>query len=117
MADSRDVLGKADALLKRHATTGPDAGGIPVLTDLIEPPAPSQAEGVSAAGEISHEVFARVMAEVEGRLATELERRLVDHLKSEVHVAVSSALGDLRQDVANAIGDAVSAALERRQPK
>jgi len=116
MAEDRDVLNKADALLKRHAAT-PDGGGIPVLTDLIEPPAPPQTDGVSAAGEISQEVFARVMAEVEGRLATELERRLVDHLKGEVHVAVSNALGDLRQDVANAIGDAVSAALERRQPK
>ncbi|APV51706.1 hypothetical protein BWI17_19655 [Betaproteobacteria bacterium GR16-43] len=116
MADDRDVLGKADALLKRHAAeTG--TGGIPVLTDLIEPPVSPQTDGTSVAGEISAEVFSRVMVEVEGHLASELERRLVEHLQGEVHVAVASALGDLRQDVANAIGDAVSEALKRRQLK
>jgi hypothetical protein len=114
--ENRDVLGKADALLKRHAAAPEaEAGTIPVLTDLIEPPSPLAADSV--AGELSNEVFARVMEEVEGRLAAELERRLCQHLEAEVHVAVASALGDLRQDVANAIGDAVTEALRRRQPK
>ena len=57
------------------------------------------------------------MAEVEGRLAADLERRLVQHLEAEVHVAVASALGDLRQDVANAIGDAVAGSAEAPQVK
>lgn len=113
MDEPRDVLGKADALLKRHAQ-GADPVEIPVLTDIVEPPS---AFNENTAGDISQEVFARVMAEVEGRLAAELERRLVGHLEAEVHVAVASALGDLRQDVANAIGDAVSEALKRRQLK
>ena len=115
MEDNRDILGKADALLKRHV---PPAGGepveIPVLTDIVEAPS---AFNEGTAGDISQEVFARVMAEVEGRLAAELEKRLVEHLQAEVHVAVASALGDLRQDVANAIGDAVSESLKRRQLK
>ena len=114
MAEDGDLLGKADALLKRHSPVGSDTGGIPVLTDLIEKPSVLP-EGT--AGEITQEVFTRVMAEVEGRLAEELEHRLVQHLQSEVHVAVRSALADMRQDVANAIGDAVSEALQRRQVK
>lgn len=113
MDENRDVLGKADALLKKH-NGQPDAGEIPTLTDIVE--APTEL-GDGAVGDIANEVFARLMAEVEGRLATELERRLVQHIEAEVHVAVASALGDLRQDIANAIGDAVTEALNRRQLK
>ncbi len=110
MASEGDVLGRADALLRRHATGGAgDAGGIPVLTELLSEPEPPPAEG--PAGGLAREVFDRVMAEVEGRLAADLERRLASHLEGQVHAAVASALGDLRQELANAIGDAVSAAL------
>jgi protein required for attachment to host cells len=68
-------------------------------------------------GELSREIFNRVMAEVEGRLAADLEKRLVQHLVPQVHSAVASALGDLHQELANAIGDAVTAALKDRQLK
>jgi hypothetical protein len=34
-----------------------------------------------------------------------------------VQAAVASALGDLHQELANAIGDAIAEALERRQVK
>jgi len=36
---------------------------------------------------------------------------------SQVHAAVASALGDLRQELANAIGDAVKEALRNRPVK
>ncbi len=115
MAD-RDLIDKADALLKRHAisspTSGSDTGGIPVLTDFVERPGGDAPEGPAA--DLAREVFTRVIAEVEGRLAADLELRLVEHLQAEVHVAVASALGDLRQEVANAIGDAVTEALKRK---
>ena len=43
MSSDKDVLGKADALLRRHTLAAPgegsDTGGVPVLTDLIEDPA------------------------------------------------------------------------------
>ena len=110
MAD-KDILGKADALLRRHAS-GVDTGGVPVLTDLVDDP-----RARTAMDEISRDVFNRVMQEVEGRLAADLEKRLVQHLVPQVHSAVSSALGDLRQELANAIGDAVAAALKDRQLK
>ena len=42
MAGENDILGKADALLRRHALGGSSAGtdtaGVPVLTDLIDDP-------------------------------------------------------------------------------
>jgi hypothetical protein len=115
MPADKDVLGQADALLRRHAIggvgTATDAHGVPVLTEMIE--APRAAEDESSA--LAREVFDRVMADVEGRLAAELERRLVQHLHGEVSAAVASALGDLHQDLANTIGDAIRDALQRRQ--
>jgi len=112
VASDKDVLGKADALLKRHGQGGSDPGGVPVLTELVHDP-----RAKAAIEELSREIFNRVMAEVEGRLAADLEKRLVQHLVPQVHAAVASALGDLHQELANAIGDAVTAALKDRQLK
>jgi hypothetical protein len=111
MESDKDILNKADALLKRASiappATGSDTGGVPILTDFIESPEDKEA--------LAREVFNRVMAEVEGRLAADLEKRLTQHLMPEVHAAVASALGDLRQELANAIGDAVAEALKARK--
>ena len=113
MEGDKDVLGKADALLRRHAVTPPaggsDTGGVPLLTELVEPP-PGEVNDA-----LAREVFNRVMREVEGRLAADLEKRLAQHLVPQVHAAVASALGDLRQELANAIGDAVAEALSARK--
>jgi hypothetical protein len=115
MASDKDVLGQADALLRRHSisapATGSDTGGVPVLTDLLEDPATAEAR------QLAREVFNRVMVEVEGRLAKDLEHKLALHLIPEVHAAVASAIGDLRQEFANAIGDAVAEALKQRNVK
>lgn len=136
--DERDILGKADALLRRHSIAPPadgsETGGVPVLTDLVETPdgeppppeaPPAQAIPESAApsgtlapeSDITRDVINRVMAEVERRLADQLERRVLEHLTPQVHAAVLSAIGDLHQELANAIGDAITEALERRQVK
>ena len=110
MADD-DVLGKADALLRRHGVakpaSGSDTGGIPVLTDLVGATLPE--------GELAQEVFRRVMHEVESRLAADLENRLSLQLVPQIHAAVADALADLRQELANAIGDAVTEALAKRR--
>jgi hypothetical protein len=150
MSDDKDVFGKADALLRRGIkppADGSETGGVPVLTDFVEPhPAetlPDQdqaAEPPSADAEVpfpeeevpfeppldvephvdrdlTQEVIDRVLAEVEQRLAADLERRVLEHLTPQVHAAVASALGDLHQELANAIGDAIKEALERRTVK
>ncbi len=116
MPGDKDIFGQADGLMRRHAAasgTGSETGSFPILTDVIgEPPRP--VEFTQPTSELARDIFNRVMAEVEGRLAEELERRLTEHLVPQVHTAVASALGDLHQDLANAIGDAVTRALENR---
>ncbi len=122
MASEKDLLGQADALLKRHSigppADGSETGGVPVLTDLVDaPPQEAPAEPGQLQDEMAREVFNRVMARVEGRLADELERRLTEHLIPQLHSAVASAIGDMHQELANAIGDAIAEAFERRQVK
>ena len=113
MAD-KDVLGKADALLRRHSLpppgSGSDTGGVPVLTEIVEPPG-------AANSELAQAIFERVMKEVEGRLAADLERRLAQQVASQVRIAVASAIGGLHQELASAIGEAVRQELERRPVK
>ena len=129
MPSDKDILGKADGLMRRvnPPATGGDTGGVPILTDIIDEtltapaaPAPAAAARATArepASDLAREIFTRVIAEVEGRLAADLERRLTQHLIPQVHTAVASALGDLHQELANAIGDAVTRALEARNIK
>ena len=118
MAGEKDVLGQADALLRRHSiappTDGSETGGVPVLTDLVEPP---PEDLPPAHDDLTQEVIDRVMEEVERRLSADLERRVLEHLTPQVQSAVASAIGDLHLELANAIGDAIAEALERRQVK
>lgn len=118
MSDERDLLGQADALLRRHAAArahGDDA--VPTLTELIAPGQRAAPPQPHASDAFTREIVAEVVAEVEARLARDLERRLTQHLVAEVQAAVGAALADLRQDVANAVGDAVAEALARRPPR
>ena len=111
----KDIFGKADALLKRHSAgrPGTDTQGVPVLTDLVDSSVPPGAP----TDPLAREVFVRVMAQVEGRLTSELERRVTQHLLPQIHAAIAGAVGDLRQEIANTIGDAVTEALKARNVK
>ena len=126
MAADKELFEKADALLRRinAPAGGSDTGSVPVLTDLVDAPQDEPVEAAEAGagaqvdvGELQQRIFTRVMAEVEGRLAAELERRLTEHLVPQVHAAVVSAMGDLHQELANTIGDAITEALKARQVK
>jgi hypothetical protein len=116
VAGEKDVLDKADALLRRHGGSTPgvgsDTGGVPVLTDIVDDPLAGD-----PSGELAREVFQRVMAEVEGRLAADLESRLTQHIAPHLHALVADAINDLRQELASAIGDALAEAYSRRQAK
>jgi uncharacterized protein with beta-barrel porin domain len=114
VASDKDILGKADALLRRNqprGAVGTDTGGVPVLTDFIG--ITSSEETAMLAGEVSMQV----VATVEARLTTELERRVSEQLSGQIHGAVIAALADLRQDLANAVAEAVTEALARRNVK
>ncbi|MBL0140531.1 MAG: hypothetical protein IPP91_00250 [Betaproteobacteria bacterium] len=132
MEDDRDILGKADALLRRHvpprAEDG-DSADFPVLTEVITrggtpaagPAAPAAPpaqvhDRTMAAGddEYTRALIAEVVNAVQSRLARDLERRLTQQVAAEVHASVAATLGDLRQEIANAVGDAVAEALARR---
>ena len=120
MSDDKDVLGKADALLRRHAG-GPapeDPAELPVLTDFVEP-LPAAAPEAPAPGrpELARDLFQRVMAEAESRLASDLERRLAQQLAPQVRAAAAAAIAELRRDLADAVAEAVKQALERRDVK
>lgn len=117
MAGEKDILGQADALLRRHAisapATGSDTGGVPVLTDLVG----ADAHEVDPDEELVTQIFAKVMADVEDRLVLDLERRLMRHLAPAVHAAASSAIGDLHQQLALSIREAITAAIKARTVK
>ena len=82
MEDDRDLLGKADALLRRHVPPRADAGegaDIPVLTELITPPAapatPAAPGPAVHEDELTRKLVAEVVNTVQSRLAQDLERR------------------------------------------
>jgi hypothetical protein len=122
VATDKDLIDKADALLRRinAPATGSDTGAVPVLTDLVDSPgqenAPPQ-EGDIDADRLREEICNRLMAEVEARLAADLKRRLAEHLAPQLNAAVASAMDDLREQLANAIGEAVTEALKARPVK
>lgn len=105
MSDEKDILGKADALLRRHAGASPaaDSSDVPLLTDLVEAPAPA----APPTDPVQREVFDRVIAEVEKRLTAELERRVARQLAPQIHAAIAGAVADLHQDIARAIHEAL----------
>jgi hypothetical protein len=101
--------------MRRHAP-GTDPASVPVLTDMVQPGATApQPRGPHS--DLEREIFARVMGEVETRLAADLERRLNQQLAPQVHQVVASAIADLHQELSRVIGDAVRRALEHRNLK
>jgi hypothetical protein len=144
MSDDRDILGKADALLRRHVPPRTESiDDVPVLTELITPGAappdhvtpgdappaavplldsiphgqPRPGDHAPGEADFNRELVAEVVNAVHARLARDFERRLAQHLVTEFQATVAATLGDLHQDIANAVGDAVAAALARRHGK
>ena len=99
----KDLLGKADGLMRRHSAVGSDTSAFPVLTDLVdtppaEPPIESVAAGpapdtTAAANEPlpgAEELTARVMERVDERLEAEMRR-----VRREIADAVAEAVRDV----------------------
>lgn len=92
----KDLFGKADGLMRRHAlappATGSDTGAVPVLTDFIESPPAAPSPAASPATPDPHDLAAVVMAKVEERLAAEMERvrrELADTVAEALREALS----------------------------
>lgn len=121
MDKERELADKVDALVDKAGGKEPtDPRNVPVLTELVEAPAwqpePHIAETVRKMSDhdidaLSHEIFTRVFDRIDARLAGKLEERLNERFAAQVNAAVTHVLGDMRQDIANEIGDAVNAVL------
>jgi hypothetical protein len=126
MDKDRELAGKVDALLDKHGVAKRagekiDDRNVPVLTDLVEapewsPPRVDTADALRRLSELeldalSHDIFTRVFDRIDTQLAAKLEDRLTQQLSGQINSAVTHVLGDLRQDIANEVGDAVNAVL------
>jgi len=114
----------------------PDDRNIPLLTDIVDAPAwpeshalsstlsnahlthvPAKAPGVleslsdAELDLLAHDIYSRVFDRLDGPLAAKIEERLKERIGAQINAAVVAVLGDMRQEIANEIGDAVNAAL------
>jgi len=117
--DDRDILGKADALLRRHVPPRAESGesDVPVLTELITPgdaPSPSLPFPAAESGESNSELVAEIARAVQSRLVDDFERRMTQQVTADVQASVAAALEDLRQEIADAVREAVAEALSSR---
>ena len=63
---------------------------------------------------LSNDIFTRVLERLDHDLAVKLEDRINAQLSTQINSAISHVISDMRQDIANEIGDAVNAALADR---
>jgi citrate lyase gamma subunit len=126
---SDPLASKVDRLLSKHSAT-PDDRNIPVLTDLVEAPAwqpaPIAPEVLAESPDVlaaldddeiellSQDIFMRVSQRIDSELAIKLEAQLRAQLESQLHATINHVLADMKQSIANDIGDAVNAALADR---
>ncbi len=121
MDKDRELAGKVDALVSKAGRgEGADSRNVPLLTELVEAPewqpSPQIAQTLqqlqdSDIDALSHEIFTRVFDRIDARLAGKLEEQLNRQLTAQVNASVQLVLGDMRQDIANEVGDAVNAVL------
>ena len=126
MDKERELAGKVDALLGRHSTIprpadAVDDRNVPVLTEVMNAPLwePEPVDTSAVLRQLSalevdtlsHEIFTRVYGKLDRELATKLEDRIAAQLAIQINAAITHVISDMRQEIANEIGDAVNAAL------
>jgi hypothetical protein len=113
MAGNDDILGKADALLKRSqgAPAGSETGNFPVLTDFVD------VAGSEDATVLAGEVSMQVMATVEAQVVAEIEKRVSQQVSGQLRDAIAAVMEELRPQLADIVARAVTEALARRQVK
>ena len=121
MATEKDLLEKADALLRRHALApGNETGTYPVLTDLVVPAEaqePANAEPETPQDpELRDEIVEGVLAELRTRLGADLEREVAETLAPQLRAAVKESLAALEERLGTIVTDAVARALQERGP-
>ena len=126
MDRERELASKVDALLGKHgaghrAGDGIDDRNVPILSDVVNAPSWSPEPVDTSAtlrqladaeiDALSHEIFARVYGKLDRELASKLEDRIAAQFANQINIAIADVITDMRQEIANEIGDAVNAAL------
>ena len=124
--NERELADKVDALLGKHSTMPRPADAIddrnvPLLTEVVNAPhwVPEPVDTSAVLKQLSelevdtlsHEIFTRVYGKLDRELAGKLEDRIAAQLSTQINAAITHVISDMRQEIANEIGDAVNAAL------
>jgi hypothetical protein len=112
MAESDDVLGKADALLARYkaarAARQPEPPtDYPVLTDVFETPKPRPFSDLDLEI-IEKELRLELLELLSGELERLVEVRVRDRLEDRVAEAVAAIAHELETEIRRAVRDALS---------
>ena len=124
MSDSDDLLGKADAFLKRYHPSGTAAqGDVPVLTEIIAEPAATPAHP-SSGTPTQRASTASELLELEQRLKQSIldaigphiekfvEEPLRERLDAHLQRALTALSAQVKTDIETMIRDAVARAVE-----
>ncbi len=124
MSDSDDLLGKADAFLKRYHPSGAAArGDVPVLTEVVAEPAATAARPspgtpaprASTGGELlelEQRLKQSILDAIGPHIAKFVEEPLRARLDAHLQRALSALSAQVKTDVETLIRDAVARAVE-----
>ena len=86
----------------------------PTATLVSEPSGAHALPPEEAAEALAQEIFQQVLLRIEDRLGAALEQRLADQVTPLLHNILNALLTDIKQDIANHVGDGITAALQAR---
>ena len=120
MSKSEDLLGKADAFLKRYHPSGAAAqGDVPVLTEVITEPQAAPALDVARSApapsdllELEQKLKQRILEAIGPHLAKTVEEPLRTRLDAHLQRALAALSAQIKTDVEALIRDAVARAVE-----
>ena len=124
MSDSDDVLGKADAFLKRYHPSGTAAkSDVPVLTEIIAEPGATPAHPSSGAAaqrgssgselpELEQRLKQSILDAIGPHIAKFVEEPLRARLDAHLQHALTALSAQVKTDIETMIRDAVARAVE-----
>jgi len=124
MSDSDDLLGKADAFLKRYHPPGTAAqGDVPVLTEIIAEPGATPAHSSSGAPaqrastgselpELEQRLKQSILDAIGPHIAKFVEEPLRARLDAHLQRALTALSAQVKTDIEAMIRDAVARAVE-----
>jgi hypothetical protein len=124
MSDSDDLLGKADAFLKRYHPSGTAAqGDVPVLTEIIAEPGATPAHPSSGAAlqrgtagselpELERRLKQSILDAIGPHIAKFVEEPLRARLDAHLQHALTALSAQVKTDIEAMIRDAVARAVE-----